>query len=138
MSHYCCKRCGHRYNECVCKPNLVTDLDISKALALAIGWAEQQISEHKGVCYVNVSKVNDSRKEWKVFDYKDCNLLVPIQKKYFVGVSPYVNSQGKVTAWEANQYSEKTGLNRSLVQEDTLEAAVAMTVIHAHRAGLLK
>jgi hypothetical protein len=57
----------------------MTDLEISKALALAIGWAPQSLMYSEG-------KLRLARKErqwqWQVFDYRDWNVIGPIAERY--------------------------------------------------------
>jgi hypothetical protein len=55
----------------------VTDLEISKALALAIGWERLLVSEGK----LRLPR-NEKQWSWQVFDYRDWNVIGPIAEKY--------------------------------------------------------
>jgi phage protein U len=68
---------------------MMTDLEISKALALAIGWGRVQISGEHVLVYTGnpYDKVRYSRSHnWvynnRVFDYKDWSVIGPIAKQY--------------------------------------------------------
>ena len=62
----------------------MTDLDISKALALAIGWEPNRIASvgFGDVAYINVKRSNDWANQWQTFDYRDWNVIGPIAEKY--------------------------------------------------------
>ena len=81
----------------------MTDLEISKALALAIGWTKRQCGlDGSGAFYTNISNDYTWHKNWKVFDYRDWNVIGPIAERYdcfpkkdmygqwVAGVYPYV------------------------------------------------
>ena len=57
----------------------MTDLEISKALALAIGWPEY-------LMFVAGGKLRCGRNykgwSWQVFDYRDWNAIAPIAERY--------------------------------------------------------
>jgi len=57
----------------------MTDLEISKALALAIGWTEGQLLEYtcKLFCPTGTEVW-----AWKEFDYRDWNVIAPIAERY--------------------------------------------------------
>lgn len=57
----------------------MTDLEISKALALAIGWPGNCVTDSYGVCYVNKGIV---RSYWSIFDYRDPAVIWPIAERY--------------------------------------------------------
>ena len=65
----------------------MTDLEISKALALAIGWKEEQIDAGR---YFSLDRVvvclrprmYPNEYEGKYFDYRDWNVIGPIAEKY--------------------------------------------------------
>lgn len=65
----------------------MTDLEIDKALALAIGWSRDCITLNTGVvrCYYPKQTAYDS--SWHVFSHKDWNVIGPIAEKY--NVFPY-------------------------------------------------
>jgi hypothetical protein len=60
----------------------MTDLEISKALALAIGWAKCQVavSETLGEACIRVQY--DINRVWRIFDYRDWNVIGPIAARY--------------------------------------------------------
>jgi hypothetical protein len=69
----------------------MTDLEISKALALAIGWHEHRVRTVGTQCYVVTFSTLDKFKPecgwpfWiagRVFDYRDWNVIGPIAAKY--------------------------------------------------------
>jgi hypothetical protein len=78
----------------------MTDLEINKALALAIGWERDQIKEHNGWLYVADWPRKDNRKTlllnsglypppmlpWNRFDYRDWNVISPIAQRYGMNV----------------------------------------------------
>jgi hypothetical protein len=80
----------------------MTDLEISKALALAIGWKENdddpdvQTVVPSHLCedvYLEVWFENN----WCPFDYRDWNVIGPIAERY--DCFPYKTYYGKWTAW---------------------------------------
>lgn len=86
----------------------MTDLEISKALALAIGWKESQL------------KVTDAvfawRGYWRVFDYRDWTVAGPIAERY--GAFPIKNSDG---LWVVDIWND--------VPELSPQKAIALAVI---------
>ena len=62
----------------------MTDLEISKALALAIGWKDVQVMFEKRsygtFCLVDV--IGAPFANWKRFDYRDWNVIGPIAERY--------------------------------------------------------
>lgn len=61
----------------------LSDLEISEALALAIGWKEEQIHKNLFIDVLQVTVRNNG--EWAVmqaFDYRDWNVIGPIAEKY--------------------------------------------------------
>lgn len=97
-----------------------TDLEISKALALAIGWkASDVLLGHAGImCCVWEGPVHG----WQVFDYKDWNVVGPIAGRY--NCFPTLKSYG---LWDAS-----IGLG-TIYGEDTPQKAIAMAVIGAKK-----
>jgi hypothetical protein len=94
----------------------VTDLEISKALALAIGWTERQCAVESGVFYVNVSNDYTWHNDWKVFDYRDWTIAGPVAERY--NAFPIRWDYG----WEA-------GYKGIYVSECTPQKAIALAVI---------
>lgn len=65
----------------------MTDLEISKALALAIGWisvcvAEGGSTDAEKALYVNTSQQYQWCNDWRVFDYMDWSVIGPIAERY--------------------------------------------------------
>lgn len=56
----------------------MTDLEISKALALAIGWTEDLVS----TSFYGDAVMVDKGLNWRKFDYRDWNVIAPIAAKY--------------------------------------------------------
>ena len=92
----------------------MTDLEISKALALAIGWKRVMPEDILGTgvlqCWVYTGAM------WREFDYRDPAVIWEIAKRYSF---PYLAMRG---GWCANK-----GI--SVYFADTPEKAVALAVI---------
>ena len=71
----------------------MNDLAISKALALAIGWDDEDLC----VCgsYLDVRYFKDGW-PWRRFDYRDWNVIGPIAERY--DCFPYQNAAGNWVA----------------------------------------
>jgi len=96
----------------------VTDLEIDRALALAIGWNTWQMWQGStGNLYLHVNS------SWRVFSYKDWNVIGPIAERY--DVFPYKLIIGKESGyWNAISRGKDT-------IADTPQKAIAMAVIAA-------
>ena len=71
----------------------MTDVEINKALALAIGWkGSDLILNHKCFLYCF-----EGQEFVGVFDHKDWNVIGPIAQKY--DLFPHLNSSGTWTVW---------------------------------------
>jgi hypothetical protein len=92
------------------------DIEINKALALAIGWEHIGLSALKedAVC------VRDVDGWWHTFDYRDWNVIGPIAEKYNC-FPKHINSM-----WEIAHYGE-------IYRADTPQRAIAMAVIQGVR-----
>jgi len=107
----------------------MTDLEINKALALAIGWTEDRLDKDGQTDPdVVVFSFNDPSRnavkcwdgdDWRVFDYRDWNVIGPIAAKY--DLFPMV------AACHADQWAIVTDTLE--VFEDTPQKAIAMAVI---------
>jgi hypothetical protein len=113
----------------------MTDLEISKALALAIGWKPKQLGY--GIHYINdcvgiperlAPDSGESRVFYDdvnangwcvVFDYLDWNVIGPIAARY--------DCFPMVAAWHADQWAIVT--DKVAVFADTPQKAIAMAVI---------
>ena len=97
----------------------MTDLEIDKALALAIGWETHQMwVGSTGNLYLHVNS------SWRVFSHKDWNVIGPIAARYecfpiFIRDSRWESiSRGKYRA--------------QFFDADTPQKAIALAVIGAH------
>lgn len=93
----------------------MTDLEISKALALAIGWQERQLDIGVSTVYVNVFE------RLRVFDYRDWNVIGPIAEKF--DAFPFEDQGG----WESLM------TNSPMTNSDTPQKAIALAVIGAKK-----
>ena len=97
----------------------MTDYDISKALALAIGWPEvdvKSLDDERIWVYCGTRFVRDGYGPWRLFDYRDPVVIWPIAVRY--DCFPY-KSGGR---WLVPGKIE-------LVYYDSAEKAVAIAVI---------
>lgn len=98
----------------------MTDLEISKALALAIGWPRTSIAIHGDMWEVMVL-VEPNPFGWRVFDYEDWNVIAPIAAKY--DMFPHKSdTQGW---WFPHKHTT--------VFADTPQKAIALAVIQGAR-----
>ena len=121
----------------------MNDLEISKALALAIGWTENRLDEngcldpdvaifgHGGYCqhYGEPDEVKCwDGDDWVTFDYTDWRVIGPIAAKYNAFPYRVTNREEPQHLWKWNSITR--GDDHI---EDTPQKAIAMAVI-----GLLK
>ena len=97
----------------------MTDIEINKALALAIGWKESsmQVSALDNLYLL----VANPTTRFRVFDYRDWNVIGPIAEKY--NCFPYRVGLGGSSEWciaKANVYRHYA---------DTPQKAIALAVI---------
>jgi hypothetical protein len=76
----------------------VTDLEISKALALAIGWREFDLAVSEA------GRLFAYRHGWHKFDYRDWNVIGPIAERY--SVFPQSRSTGNFKKAKAQGYTD--------------------------------
>jgi len=88
----------------------MTDLEISKALALAIGWREDSVVVSRCGDVVIV--------DWRVFDYRDWNVIGPIMERY--NASPIKSPKGTWSACVDEVWVDAI---------DTPQKAIALAVI---------
>lgn len=98
----------------------MTDLEISEALALAIGWTTQDMSRAapaRGLVYIN-NPCKRKRGEcwWSEFDYRDWSVIGPIAERY--DCFPYKNCSG---LWDVYSSSAEA--------TETPQEAIALAVI---------
>ena len=90
----------------------MTDTEIDKALALAIGWETHQMwVGSTGNLYLHVNS------SWRVFSHKDWNVIGPIAKQFRLLVDFKT-----CVAWQPNMSVGKRG--------DTPQKAIALAVIN--------
>lgn len=109
----------------------MTDLEISKALALAIGWDESKF-------YVNpygnlqIDPGPDAAKYpmWRMFDYRKWNLIGPIAEKLIVELVRCESTIDgrRVIFWEAI-HGMKEDADHCIATGDTPQKAIALAVI---------
>lgn len=87
----------------------MTDIEINKALALAIGWPESQIKVSDAV-FVWLG-------HWKIFDYHDWYVVGPISAKF--DCFPLQSNDGSWEYW----------VNSKFFHADTPQKAIALAVI---------
>ena len=92
----------------------MTDIEINKALALAIGWQSDQIIEYEGQAYIGLPVVFNSPGT-KLFDYRFTSIIWPIAKRY--------------NCFASRWRDEGWCVGLRLAVFDTPEKAVAMAVI---------
>lgn len=59
----------------------MSDIEINKALALAIGWKPEQIIEYEGQSYIGLPVVFNGP-GIKLFDYRFTSVIWPIAERY--------------------------------------------------------
>lgn len=97
----------------------MTDLEISKALAIAVGWKSEQIKVLRGASIVCVNRDGvGSDWAWPTFDYRDWNVISPIAEKY-----ECFPIRTKTDEWFANIF-DCNGF-----YADTPQKAIALAVI---------
>ncbi len=102
---------------------MATDLEISKALALAIGWPEDMLVTGSALVFVEFCP-EDPGWDCQMFDYRDWNVIGPIAEKF--------DCFPAVAACHGDEWLAYTpGPNLHEVYADTPQKAIAMTVIAA-------
>lgn len=76
----------------------MSDLEISRALAIAIGWEPEQmrVFDDDMLCVIRRS---GSLRE---FDYRDWNVIGPIAEKYSAFPQQYPYTPGRIGMWQAH------------------------------------
>ena len=107
----------------------MTDYEISRKLALAIGWPENDITSfdgHRISVYIGNPLERAGFGPWRVFDYRNSSVIWPIAERY--GAFPSKISDSK---WVL--YADFSTSN--LIHADTAAKAVAMAVIGLGERG---
>lgn len=86
----------------------MTDLEISKALALAIGWTKYWVVLHDNEQKVTLCVSPDGvhPEDWRVFDYRDWSVIGPIAERY--DCFPYKNCARLWDVWCSDTEATKT------------------------------
>lgn len=103
----------------------MTDLEINKALALAIGWTSDRIREDwNGAIAIDLGEVPWPYVQWQTFDYRDPSVIWPIAERY--NAFPFMEDFGTLKGkWVA-----QPGFNDRFERvADTAAKAVALAVI---------
>lgn len=115
----------------------MTDAEISRRLALAIGWESDQMTEHMGSLYVADWPRKDNRKTvllhggfyvpplspWNKFDYRDPAVIWPIAERFNLFPGKW---HGAWVVWD-----DELGIETSA---NTAAKSVALAAIKAHEA----
>lgn len=131
----------------------MTDIEISKALALAIGWIENKLDKNgcndSDIAVFGYSEIPESDEvkvwtgtKWRTFDYQDPTVIWPIAERYSVFPSSVsngdyaaaekqgypINRQWECLRWH---YEKINGKARGWVryEADTAAKAAALAVI---------
>lgn len=116
----------------------MNDAEISRKLALAIGWESDQMTEHMGSLYVADWPRKDNRKAvllhggfyvpplspWDKFDYRDPSVIWPIAERFNLFPGRWLHS------WVV--LDDDLGIE---VSADTASKAVALAVIKHHEGS---
>jgi hypothetical protein len=98
----------------------MTDIEISKALALAIGWKPDQILEYEGQSYIGLPVGLGGRRWHRLFSYKFWQVIGPIAERY--NAFPHQSSVGTWSACIG-------GADAWVDHVDTPQKAIALAVI---------
>lgn len=101
----------------------MTDIEISKALSLAIGWDDRDVLIYKGALMLRgTGKANWY---WREFDYRDWNVIGPIADKQKAGLNWVESSHRAINGcWAAT-------CDGRICYADTPQKAIALAVIGA-------
>ena len=94
----------------------MTELEINRKLAIAIGWREDQMEQVGRDLYIGVEYFKGMDR--KVFDYTDWRVIGPIAQRYKLLVSFKFN-----TVWREQEVTGR--------EADTPQRAIALAVIGA-------
>jgi len=96
----------------------MTNLEISKALALAIGWTTDRmfVSEED---VLELRTLDHAPWGWRPFDYRDWNVIAPIAQRY--DCFPVKSTRKN---WVVYRYPES-------IYADTPQKAIALAVINS-------
>lgn len=106
----------------------MTDLEISKALALAIGWKPMRVAIVGDKCIADTEDQSRQKTDYgwvrgRIFDYRDWNVIGPIAERYNRFLTPSGQPEKK------GQWYSPVGLIYNAVYADTPQKAIALAVI---------
>jgi hypothetical protein len=108
----------------------MTDLEISKALALAIGWPSTKIHTHlHGTGYAVSIIQPDMESVLRIFDYRDWNVIGPIAERYRCFPQWLVQRGG---FWWVSDI-DSNGNEWVDVEADTPQKAITLPIIGAKK-----
>jgi hypothetical protein len=111
----------------------MTNLEISRRLALAIGYAQEDVKTDE-YGFVFVQRVNPKGDwEWWRFDHEHADTIYPIAEHF--KMMPVWNTQYK--QWTIAKVAPR-GSMPSVVLNDDPRTCIALAVIEAAERGLLK
>lgn len=99
----------------------MTDHEISKALALAIGYRKGETNFVGGKCYVPHDP--EPGAAWRTFDYRDWNVIGPIAARY--------DCFPAIASCHNDEWHSMYGGSGPSTYADTPQKAIAMAVIGA-------
>lgn len=100
----------------------MTDVEISRRLALAIGWTKEDFYKDGDGSFVALKVSNGFGCSWRTFDYRDPAVIWPIAERF--DCFPWIVATGALDPW-----ASKLGLTTETA--DTAAKAVALAVIKA-------
>ncbi len=100
----------------------MTDAEINRHLALAIGWKAEQM-EASAVCDGVILPNPDHGENYRVFDYRDPTVIWPVAERYKCFPDHCADDRGDWFAWCRRIHD--------FVHADTAAKAVALAVIEA-------
>ena len=103
----------------------MNDLEISKALALAIGWAPEQVFFYPATGQVDIVVEDEAENiEWaQIFDYRDWAVIGPIAERFDAFPKKLASMEG----WWADVFGKDARF------ADTPQKAIALAVIGAKK-----
>ena len=107
--------------------NEMTNLEINKALALAIGWKRDALYiNYYGALQIDISNATERYPMRVLFDYRDWNVIGPIAERY--EAFPLI-SDSKPGIW-FTRVRNQNRLQVPFAYADTPQKAIALAVIN--------
>jgi hypothetical protein len=105
----------------------MTDQEINRRLALAIGWEPKDMRPTLEVLFLMDRSRGPYFHTWEAFDYRDWRVIGPIAERY--NCFPWRGDSGEWVSYAPGYLPPFA---------DTPQEAIALAVIEAHEAGVLK